>query len=308
MQLRQIEAFRAVMITGSMVGGARLLRISQPAMSQLVAQLEKNIGVALFKRNKGRLHATAEADILYQETERVYAGVKELEQLAAGLRFNKHGSLRVAGFPAISRQALPMILSGFCRDKPDIRVSFNSTQSSYLSALVARQEVDIALSVLPSDRDEVESTIVGDLKTVCVLHNSNEIATKRVLTVDDLKSQRFISLPKTDPSNLMADALFESHQIRRTIRIETTQSDIACSFVAEGEGVSIVDELTVASYKDERLVVRRIDPEITLKMWILKHKSAKRAALVDAFIDYLDVELSVVLASVNKEIERISCL
>ncbi|MGN6307712.1 MAG: LysR substrate-binding domain-containing protein [Mesorhizobium sp.] len=308
MRLRQIEAFRAVMVTGSMIGGAKIMRISQPAMSQLIAQLERNIGVALFKRSKGRLHATAEADILYQETERVYAGIKELEQLADGLRFNRHGSLRIAGFPAISRQALPMILSGFCQNKPDIRVSFNSTQSSYLSALVARQEVDIALSVLPSDREEAESSVVGELKTVCVLHSSNELASKSILTVDDLKSQHFVSLPKTDPSNLMADELFDSYKIRRSVRIETTQSDVACSFVAEGGGVSIVDELTVASYRDARLVVRRMEPEINLKIWLLKHKSAKRAAIVDVFIEYLKKELDIFMKNVNKDIEKISNL
>ena len=61
LNLRQIEVFRAVMITGSISGAAQLLFVSQPAVSRLLSQTETRIGFALFERIKGRLHATPEA-------------------------------------------------------------------------------------------------------------------------------------------------------------------------------------------------------------------------------------------------------
>ena len=57
MNLRQIEVFRAVMITGSVSGAARLLHVSIPAVSRLLSHTESRLGFLLFERVKGRLHA-----------------------------------------------------------------------------------------------------------------------------------------------------------------------------------------------------------------------------------------------------------
>ncbi|WP_160018317.1 LysR family transcriptional regulator, partial [Raoultella sp. 18093] len=65
MNLRQIEAFRAVMVTGSVSGAARLLHVSVPPISRLLSHTESRLGFALFERIKGRLHPTAEARRLY---------------------------------------------------------------------------------------------------------------------------------------------------------------------------------------------------------------------------------------------------
>ena len=66
LNLRQIEVFRAVMITGSVSGAAQLLFVSQPAVSRLLSQTENRLGFALFERIKGRLHATAEAKEVFR--------------------------------------------------------------------------------------------------------------------------------------------------------------------------------------------------------------------------------------------------
>ena len=73
LNLRQIEVFRAVMITGSIRGASELLFVSQPAVSRLLAHTELRVGFALFQRVKGRLYATPEAKKLFREVESVYA-------------------------------------------------------------------------------------------------------------------------------------------------------------------------------------------------------------------------------------------
>lgn len=82
MNLRQLEVFRAVMLTGSVSDAARLLHVSVPAVSRLLAHTESRLGFALFERIKGRLHPTAEARRrLYQEVDQVYAGVRRISEL-----------------------------------------------------------------------------------------------------------------------------------------------------------------------------------------------------------------------------------
>ena len=65
--LRQLEAFRAVIITGSITGAASYLHVSQPAVSRLIADLEHSIGFALFERRNRRLHVKPEGEIFYRD-------------------------------------------------------------------------------------------------------------------------------------------------------------------------------------------------------------------------------------------------
>ena len=72
---RQIEAFRAVMELGTITMAAERLRISQPAVSKIIAGLEWEIGYPLFERIKGRLAPTGEARLLAVEADRMYYGL-----------------------------------------------------------------------------------------------------------------------------------------------------------------------------------------------------------------------------------------
>jgi DNA-binding transcriptional LysR family regulator len=299
MNLKQLEAFRAVMIAGSMVAAADMLRISQPAVSQLIRQLERQTGLQLFQRRNGRVFPTSEATILFGESERVYAGVKKIELVAQGLRFNRYGSLRLSGFPAISRRMLPQIVAEYCSDKPDIDVSLDSTQSRNMADLIARQEIDMAVSVLPGDRDEVEATQIGTLQAVCVMPRAHRLAGSGSVHAGDLEGENFISLGKNDQSRLAIDKIFEGLGVGRRVQMETTQSDTACSFVAQGCGISIVDRLTISEYKDERIVALPFTPEITFRIWLLRPRLHRQSHLLQDFSSFLEGRVHQLVSAVE---------
>ena len=66
LKIRQIEAFKAVVETGSVTAASKRLSLTQPAVSKLIAYLERSVGMKLFERARGRLQATPEAEIFYQ--------------------------------------------------------------------------------------------------------------------------------------------------------------------------------------------------------------------------------------------------
>jgi DNA-binding transcriptional LysR family regulator len=298
MNLKQLEAFRAVMITGSTVGAAKMMRVSQPAISQMIRQLERQSAIQLFHRRSGRIFPTSEADILFAETERVYAGVKSIDRLADGLRQNRYGKLRIAGFPAISRRLLPQIIAEYCKTRSEIDVSLDSTQSRNLADLVARQEVDVALSVLPSDRDEVRAVPVSSVRALCVMPRDHRLAARKIVTAKDLESESFISLGKSDQTRLAIDKMFDALGVKRRLQMETTQSDMACGLVAEGCGVSIVDRLTMSGHRDERIVARPFEPALSFKIWLLRFRSTKQSRLTEDFSAFLEARTPELIASI----------
>jgi DNA-binding transcriptional LysR family regulator len=80
--VRQVEAFRTIMLRGSMTAAARELRTSQPSISRLIAELEGEIGLRLFERTAGRLRPTPEGLSFYREVERSFIGLDRLVDAA----------------------------------------------------------------------------------------------------------------------------------------------------------------------------------------------------------------------------------
>ena len=113
MNLRQIEVFRAVMLTGSMTDAAKLLHVSQPGVSRLIRHLEIQLGVALFERRNGRVVATAKARALYVEVENVYRGVHHLQDIASRLSYAENTMLRVIASASAGLEAVPRLQLSF---------------------------------------------------------------------------------------------------------------------------------------------------------------------------------------------------
>jgi len=104
---RQIEAFRAIIESGSVTAAADLLFLTQPSVSRLLADLEAELGFALFARIGRSLTPTPEADALYEEVRRSFVGLQEISRVADDIRQYRSGSLKIAAMPALGLQFLP---------------------------------------------------------------------------------------------------------------------------------------------------------------------------------------------------------
>ena len=105
LNLRQIEAFKAVIEHGTVSRAADILNVSQPAISKLIAHLEADAEVRLFDRVNGRLAPTERGMRLYQEIDRIFSGVQQIENAAEAIRREEQGRLVVGVMPALSDYA-----------------------------------------------------------------------------------------------------------------------------------------------------------------------------------------------------------
>ena len=85
-RFRQYQAFHAIIETGTVTGAAEALGISQPGISNLISQLERQTKLKLFERQRGRLMPTPEAAVLYQEVDTVVRGLDHVSQAVVDLR------------------------------------------------------------------------------------------------------------------------------------------------------------------------------------------------------------------------------
>ncbi|MCC7047066.1 MAG: LysR family transcriptional regulator [Alphaproteobacteria bacterium] len=304
MNVRQLEAFRAVMAAGTVTRAAQSLNVSQPAVSQLIAQLERSCGFALFSRETGRLQPTREADALLAEVQQLFTGVQRVARVATALRELNWGVLNLGSFPAMAKRLLPEIVAGYCHDRPEVRFRLESMRSRSLIDAIASQHIDLGLSIIPGDREEVDSRHLHALPAICILPRGHRLERLATIAAKDLAGERFISLGRQDYSRVFIDKIFDDAQIPRRIQIETGQSEAAYALVARGAGVSVIDPMTVYDHRDDRVVMRPFTPRMTFSVWLLSPRRKRPMLLLEDFETHLRRELALFARSVGAVAEE----
>jgi len=123
MTLRQIEVVRAVMISGTISGAAKLLNVSAPGISRLVKYTERSLGVRFFTRQNGRYFPTADAQKIFEQINAVYKKIDDLSDVIGKIGRGELSELRIGSVPSIAQVRVP--LEKTRRRYPDLRMDIN---------------------------------------------------------------------------------------------------------------------------------------------------------------------------------------
>jgi DNA-binding transcriptional LysR family regulator len=145
LNLRQIEAFKAVIENGGISSAAEIVHISQPAMSKLIAHFEADTGLKLFDRLKGRLAPTACGMRLYKEIDRIFAGVRQVENAAEAIRREERGQLVVGVMPALSGSFIQRATVDFLKDRRSVFCSIQTLSSPWIVDRLVSRKLDVGL-------------------------------------------------------------------------------------------------------------------------------------------------------------------
>jgi DNA-binding transcriptional LysR family regulator len=279
------------MAAGSATRAARALQVSQPAVSQLIAQMERQAGFALFTRHSGRLTPTWEAHALFAEVDKAFLGVDRVERVVAGLRDKNWGTINLASFPGMVGRLLPSILSAYWRKHPEIEIGLEVRRSRDLPEMVVMRQVDLAITLLPSERQDIISSLIGSVEAVCIVPTGHRLAKVPVIHASDLEDENFVSLGRHDRWRHAIDAVFADLQIGRRMRIETAQTEAACSFVANGCGVAVVDPISLFNVESAAFVARPFEPAVWFELWLLRPTLTAQSKLVDDLARFIRRDL-----------------
>ncbi len=274
-QSRQIEAFRAVMLTGAMTAAAAAIHVTQPAVSRLIRDLERELGLTLFNRRGNLVVATAEAHALLAEVERSFIGLKQIRDFAEDLRVGRGGTLRIAALPAMVAY-VPRVVAAFSQQHPRLKLLVDSLPSSVIRDSVIDGRYDIGVVDLPFQRDRLAVTPLED-HAVVVLPAGHRLAGQSSVQAADLHDERLILLNRfTEGSHPIQSAL---QTVRRQQMIDTHLSSIACVLVSEGMGVTIVDPFSASEFVGRNVVLRAFEPALTIGT-ALVHSTERPLSLV----------------------------
>lgn len=247
MRLRHVEVFHAVMSTGSITSAARLLNVSQPAVTKILHHAEDQLGFKLFDRVKGRLVPTREGELLFDKAEQLHDCLDSIRTLAANLRRTSEGALRIAAPPALCIAVVPGAIARFRQANP--QTSFVVETLHYAEAVDAMLTLDMDMAITFSAHAHPGIDRVA-LATGCfcaVLPRGGRYADCAALPPEAFETMPFIGLSRADPVAAVVHRAMESAGVVAVPEIEVKTYGIALSLVRANAGFALVDQYTAAS-------------------------------------------------------------
>jgi DNA-binding transcriptional LysR family regulator len=283
---RQLEAFRAMIETGSVTEAANQIAVTQPAASRLLSDLEHNIGFALFVREKKRLMPTPEALALFEEVETSFIGLERISEAAREIGSFRRGALHICGMPALSLGFLPEVVSKFCADRPDISVSLQVHSSQKVVQHIASQQFDLGFAETKTNHKGVVAEPLFEAPMVAILPPDHPLCAQTSLTPEDFAGQNFVSFGSNYPTRTRIDAVFTAANVERRMQIETQLSFAVCQMVAQGVGISVVDPVTAHCFASSlNIQTRAFEPSIIYKYQVLWPSIRVRSKIATVFLD-----------------------
>jgi DNA-binding transcriptional LysR family regulator len=259
---RQVEAFRAMMLSGSVTEAAKVMAVTQPAVSRLLRDFQALLKMELFERRGSGLVPTAAATALYMEVERSFVGLERISAAAEEIRTRRTGMLRIAAMPALSNGYLPRLAGRFVKERPNLNLSFFGVISPIVIDWVLNHQCDVGFAEVPLAHSGLSSVRLPPLPRVAILPTGHPLAAKAVLVPRDFEGETFISLSAGTTGRHLIDQAFHRDDVRRVLRVETTLSEIMCGMVSSGLGVAICDPFTAREFESRGIVVRPMSPRI----------------------------------------------
>ncbi|KAB7770428.1 LysR family transcriptional regulator [Xanthomonas sp. LMG 12462] len=287
LNLRHIEAFRAVMLAGSVVGAAELLNITQPAVSRTIAQMELRLGYSLYQRKGRRLVPTAAAQALFREVEQVYGGIERIAQVAQDLRYHRAGALRVAVLPALAQWLVPHALAQFMQDRPQVRTFAQSIPSRQIAELVSTRQFDAGVIELPLSHAGIEVRALPSASLVAIVPRGHRRAAAQEISLQELAEERLILPSQHSYIRYQIDDVFNRRGVAAQVVAETPTSSIACALAAAGAGIALVSRWVPSPMDDPRYVTIALREPIRSQYGLITPSGAPENALVDEFADLL---------------------
>ncbi|CAN7545441.1 LysR substrate-binding domain-containing protein [Bosea sp. LjRoot9] len=291
MNLRQIEAFRLIMLRGSMTAAAQELHTSQPSISRLIAELEASIELRLFERKAGRLTPTDEGLTFYREVERSFLGLENLAQAAKDIRFFGTGRLRIAAMPAVALGFVPRCIRIFKERYPNVTISLQMRSEATVTRWSSSHYCDIGFVANIVGSPSIEVRHLYSLPGYCALPPGHKLASREVIVPEDLEGESFISLALEDGARARVDRVFERLGVKRQLALESPFGATICALVGQGLGIGIVNPIVADDYRHTGITFRPFKPAIVFEGNALFPTHHEANVLVDGFLQIVRDEL-----------------
>jgi DNA-binding transcriptional LysR family regulator len=264
LNLGRLNVFQEVVERGSFSAAADSLSYSQSAVSQSIATLEGELGVALIERRRGGLRPTAAGAALAAHVGGIMARIERAESELGAIAAGHGGRLRAASFPTAGATLMPQAIAGFRASHPGVEVTLAEGEPEQIAPRLRAGEFDL---VLLFEFDAVGERLGAGMRRFelfddplhLALRHDHPLAKRKRVRLEDLREESWIQTSAASPCAKHVIRSCHAAGFEPSISFESDDYQTVQGLVAAGVGVALIPELALPTIRDD-IVVRALDP------------------------------------------------
>ncbi len=286
MKLSQFAALVTIADTGSFTAAARVLNVSQSAVSHAIAGLETELGVALMRRDRGGVEFTDAGLRILGHARVVVLHVEQMRQEADSLRQGQGGTLRIGTSESFAARLLPRLMTDFHAEYPQFTIALQEGSDSQIAHWLRSHVIDVGIVALP--KKELTTVPLLQDEFCAVLPRGHRLMSGVSLSLRQLAEEPII-MPMGGVESVVGQ-LFRTAGLEPAVSHRVRDLNVLLAMVAEGHGVTVVPALALPPNTPE-LCVLPLSPVAMRHLAIGVRMGARNSPPVEAFIS-LALELA----------------
>src|SRR5881409_2943256 len=226
MEIHQLRYFVAVADEGSFSRAAAKVRVAQPSLSQQIRKLEAEVGQPLFDRLPRSVVLTEAGRCLVDYARQILASIGDARRCVDELKGEVAGKLAVGAIPTIAPYVLPELVVKFQKDYPDVTLELVEDVTDGISRRIDAGELDVALASTCQQSPTLRRESLGSEPLLALVPETDPLAAKTLVELDDLKSQRFLLLHEMHCLSQQVHHLLEARRLRPEIALAGRGNEI----------------------------------------------------------------------------------
>lgn len=259
--IRAMEAFVAVVSSGSMTAAAKMLGISQPAVTRLVRDLEAYVGFDLFQRNGPVISPTEQGMRFFDESRRVMATLDHLHNRAQAIRDERIGAVDIVATPTMAAGIVSQVLARLSDILPDM-VHIETTTAEQVVHALRQNTADLGFSAFPVDNDRLKRLASFDSCLVSVVQKGSEFDTDTPLPMSVFSDVRLATVGNSFRVRHLISRAMQDQGVQPNGEILTNSSLNAVMAASTGIGIAICDPVTAFGVPVQGVSVRPLETHI----------------------------------------------
>lgn len=290
MLARHIRYFQAVAEHLSFTKAAAALHVSQPALSQLVKQLEEELGTQLFDRSGRTTRLTDTGHAYLQYVRRASHELREATRAIHDVNDLSRGSLRVAVTPTFTTYLIGPLVEAFHLRYPEITLNVREISQESIEELLQQGELDLGIAFGEVHSPDIDAIPLLDETLALVVNSAHRLAKEKSVGLQALNSESLVLLSKEFATREQVDSYCRKHSIHPKVLMEANALGAVIEIVRRTSLSTLLPACTALA--QDNLVAIALEPErLTRTAVLLRRKDAYQSFAARAFTE-LAVEVS----------------
>ncbi|MBW4656960.1 MAG: LysR family transcriptional regulator [Kaiparowitsia implicata GSE-PSE-MK54-09C] len=282
--LRQIQAFLAVAEHGTFTKAGERMHMAQPALSQLVRELEQELGLRLFDRTTRRVELTEGGREFRGAAAKIVEDLEIAVSSASDLAERKRGRIVVAAPPLLAAVILPEAIAEMRERYPGIQISVVDAKTDTIVEAVRVGRADCGLGTFAAEEDGIERVPMARDSLMLFCDHSSRFAATSTWAWGDLRDEPLITLTRDSGIRLLVEVGYETAGVPLTPAYEVSQITTALALVEARLGIAVLPTYARAAAPHRRVIAKQLaEPTIARDIVMIKRSDRSTSPALAAF-------------------------